>query len=147
MEENSLPPSYLIFKKGDKMAKSISLGAFKSSPSTSGRTAPVPVQTRKTQSLDQKDGWDSCSDLGDPEARMDELQRMYDLRTWSMYLRITEARKNKPIAPANTMIPHQHKRPTQSDGYDYFTPTDERFDEPDIIDLSQSEDMIFGDLE
>mmetsp|Transcript_17328 Transcript_17328/g.32869 ORF Transcript_17328/g.32869 Transcript_17328/m.32869 type:complete len:255 (+) Transcript_17328:141-905(+) len=145
-EEPSHPPSYLVFQKDDKMATSNSTGVLKSSPSSSGRTAPVPVQSRKIQSVGQMDGCDSCSDLGDPDARMDELQRMYDLRTWNMYLRITEARKKNPTA-TTTMIPHHHERPAQLDDYDYFTPGDERVDEPDIVDVSKSEDMIFGDLE
>ena len=143
--EEPLPLSYLEFKKDGKMTNSNSLGASKSSPASSGKSAPVPVQTRKSQSMMQMDDWDACSDLDDPEARMDELQRMYDMRTWNMYLRITEARKNKPTT-STTMIPH-HKPPAQSDDYDYFTPADDRFDEPEIVDLSQSEEMIFGDLE
>ena len=93
------------------------------------------------------DDWETHSDGGMGDSRMDELQRMYDMRTWDMYLRITEARKNKP---APTMIPHQNhpESALPTDDYDYFTPGDESFEESDnILDHSQSEEMIFGDLE
>lgn len=95
--------------------------------------------------MTQIDGWDSHSVCDDPEARMDELQRMYDLRTWDMYIRITEARKNNPTTHT-AMIPH-HKAPVQPDDYDYCAPGDKIFAEPDTVDVSQSADMIFGDLE
>ena len=83
------------------------------------------------------------------EAQMDELQRMYDMRTWDMYIRITEARKNMP---APTMIPHQQQQPpllkpaARGDDYDYFTPGDESFEDSDHH-LADAEVMIFGDLE
>lgn len=140
--KDPLPPSYLVFEQPEKLDSSKSY----SPSSASGKTAPVPV-TRTSQSVKQMGGWETCSDLGDPEERMDELQRMYDMRTWDMYLRITEARKNKPVAPANnTMIPH-HQHHKSKDDYDYFTPGEDTFDEPDVVDVSQSEEMIFGDLE
>ena len=75
-----------------------------------------------------------------------------------MYLRITEARKQKSATTAlgsshnNTMIPHS--RPVKdlacaTTDYDYYTPGEESMElsEQSRLDGSQSEDMIFGDLE
>ena len=150
-----LPPSFLVFKQNKSSHGSSSSPTLTSSSSSSGKTAPVPVQTRKTQSAKTlKNHWGSLSDGGntasDHHARVDELQRMYDMRTWDMYIRITEARKNKP---APTMIPHHHSTQplplSKNDGYDYFIKGDESLhDEHDTaVDVSQSEEMIFGDLE
>lgn len=143
-----LPPSYLVFKNHEKTHQSLPM---LNSQSSGGKTAPVPVQTRKSRSMDTMGGWGSPSEEGfggDDEAQMDELQRMYDLRTWDMYIRIMEARKNRPTP--NTMIPHQQQfKPLHAnDDYDYFTPGDESTDDPNLLlDASQSEEMIFGDLE
>lgn len=146
-----LPPSYLVFKTSRNSDESLPTLSSESS----GKAVPVPVQGRKkTQSAKAAmGGWESPSagDLGgDFETQMDELQRMYDMRTWDMYFRIMEARKSRPIP---TMIPHQqelHPRPFHAarTDYDYSTPREEVLDDSDkLIDESQTEDMIFGDLE
>lgn len=153
LKNDPLPPSYLVFKQPEIRHRSLPV------LQTNGKTAPVPVK-RKGLSTKRMDRWEAHSDgdVTDLESRVDELERMYDMRTWDMYLRITEARKNKPVP---TMIPHHQPPPppqqqpmmhhhhlpmhtTSKEDYDYFTPGDGFFME---TDLSRSEEMIFGDLE
>lgn len=139
-KEDSLPPSYLEFQPHNDVTNDDTVPSLDVPDSASGKTAPVPVHSKPLVRGES----DDCSEQ--PEARMDELQRMYDLRTWDMYLRITEARKNKPSS-SSTMIPHGREVSTD---YDYYTPED-ALEDPDHhppADVSQSaEDMIFGDLE
>ena len=149
MQDSALPALLVFNNPDDSCHQSLMLNydatVLNSTP-TSGKTAPVPVQSRKSRS--------SLGTWGTPnesvgEAQMDELQRMYDMRTWDMYIRITEARKNKPQP---TMIPHQQQQhlPLRSakDDYDHFITGVEPMDSPDHpADASQSEEMIFGDLE
>jgi hypothetical protein len=180
-EDLSLPPTYLEFPQLSTDEDDYYVPPSPSGGATSNRTAPVPVGRRATRTITgvtsttnttrttttatsttmrNKDWNDSSCSEQDFE-KMDELQRMYDLRTWDMYLRITEARKYKSTttstsctSSSSTMIPHSRRTAEDNtDDYDYYTPAGEESSSMDRetsehrLDVSQSEDMIFGDLE
>ena len=89
----------------------------------------------------------------------DHLQHLYDMRTWDMYLRITEARRKQNVQshsahyPPSSMIPMQkstalppsHIEPS---GYGHFSSTEDMDPIPIEVGGSLSGHvMIFGDLE
>lgn len=135
-KDPSLPPALLVLNHPSKP----NTGALPaSSQSNYGKTAPVPVKSsRKTLRLGDAEDHEAT------EAHLDELQRMYDMRTWDMYLRIKESRKKKPLSP--TMIPHSQGG-APADDYEYYIPAGDSMDESEAATNLLPEDMIFGDLE
>jgi hypothetical protein len=67
--------------------------------------------------------WDNSNDDDDETTEL-HLQQLYDLRTWDLYMRITEARKRKPVPrPSHQRhIPHarRHDARESGDEYRYF---------------------------
>jgi hypothetical protein len=134
-KDPALPPAFLVLNRPSKPKTG---GIDPVSQSKCGKTAPVPVKSsRKTLRLGDAEDHEAT------EAHLDELQRMYDMRTWDMYLRIKESRKKKPVSAS--MIPRSQGAPT--DDYEYYIPAGDSMDESEAAASFLPEDMIFGDLE
>ena len=99
------------------------------SPRYRSRTIPMKRPSRPIHLANEGD-----TNLSPPEGETDEyLQRMYDSRTWEMYRRITEARKN-----SNYSYSHPCK-----DGENNESTSEWENLNHDHLDASSGHEMIF----
>ena len=92
------------------------------------RTEPVKCPPRKSNSLH---GFCESSVEGEDSQY---LMRMYDSRTWQMYRRITEARKNAPVSYASCDV-------DRTEGNDCFSEWENL--QHDYMDSSSNHEMVF----
>lgn len=106
--------------------------------------------------------------VAEDENTADDLQKFYDMRTWAMFRRITQARQKQQAArqqaaaaatsdhvqhaAAVVWIPAMHAAAATDDGsYGYIFSPPEPVQEPSqssfLEDTSSDHEMIFGDLE
>ena len=93
--------------------------------------------------MGQDDADKSWNDTDDNTEDVQYLKRLYEMRTWDMYVRITEARKRQKYNPRRSHV--------QANGAPLMPETERRLlEEPHTAsaDLSPSHEMIFScDLE
>ncbi|KAL7581029.1 hypothetical protein ACA910_005835 [Epithemia clementina (nom. ined.)] len=105
----------------------------------------------------------ASSSFTDNEDENDHLQHLYDMRTWDMYLRITEARRKQNLNHAYDKHGHQYSHPTinppgsnsnmlppshiEPPGYGHNPITDDIDPIPLEVGSMSGHVMIFGDLE
>mmetsp|Transcript_22972 Transcript_22972/g.63941 ORF Transcript_22972/g.63941 Transcript_22972/m.63941 type:complete len:330 (+) Transcript_22972:164-1153(+) len=135
-----------------------------------GVSAPLPVNKDRKQSSLEIPHEKMQSHLPSSHALMDQedndhLQTMYDMRTWDMYIRITEARKQRATScpgPTTTASdsPDADEQQDMADSsylplppsqieYGYFSRADD-MDSPALVPVEvggSGHEMFFGDLE
>lgn len=126
------------------------------------RSRRIPVKGRRVGPVVNSSGshhhFEDCEDEDNPDLH---LKHIYDLRTWEMYLRITESRKKKPLKksvqiPAAQVVPIQHvsggfplwQQAGVCIGVNPLEPQDSY--NMDLLPpwaLASEHEMIFGDLD
>jgi hypothetical protein len=134
----ALPPSVLIIKQ--------------MSPEKGAATYPIKIPPRrgKTRSLPLPAGSPDEEDIAN-----EHLRKLYDTRTWDMYMRITEARKNQRHHTNTVHIQHASYVNASAHGNGHFLcslPDGSTGMMPQDSSQQYSGDlpdheMIFGDLE
>jgi len=163
-DDDSLP-SAIDIRRNQKKPTSHNI---RRAPSSSMPMKCPPSKSSRKSRQQSPQPYPSSHTIVDEE-ESDHLRNMYDMRTWDMYIRITEARKQRASIsdPNLSQIPAEqngsHFIPQQNfadhDGlplppsqldYGYFSGAADEMDSPGLIPIEvggSGHEMIFGDLE
>jgi hypothetical protein len=101
-----LDPQNTNIERSDAISPVMSSARSRRIPVKGRRVGPAILSSKNCYNVDFDDN------LDDENPDLD-LKYIYDLRTWEMYLRITESRKNRPLKktvhiPMTQAVPMQH---------------------------------------